>query len=76
MQFDLKEGRVSAQEASLYATNTDPKDFADKIVWLLDREDERKKMGDYGYDRIINELSWDHEKGKLLSAYRKVLGLA
>lgn len=75
VQFDLKEGRVSAQDASLYANNTDPKDFADKIVWLLEHEPERRRMGEYGYNRIINELSWDHEKGKLLNVYRQVLGL-
>ena len=73
VQFDLKEGRVSAQAASLYAINDDTKDFADKMMWLLDNEAERKKMGDFGYDRIINELSWNHEKDKLLSVYQRVL---
>ncbi len=73
VQFDLKEGRVSAQTASLYAKNNDTKDFAEKIIWLLDHETERKKMGDYGYDRIVNELSWSHEKDKLLSVYKEVL---
>lgn len=73
VQFDLKEGRVSAQATSLYAINDDTKDFADKMMWLLDNEAERKKMGDFGYDRIINELSWNHEKDKLLSVYQRVL---
>ena len=31
VQFDLKEGRASAGEASLYARRNDPVDFADKI---------------------------------------------
>ncbi|MEO8406422.1 MAG: hypothetical protein ABI480_17560, partial [Chitinophagaceae bacterium] len=62
-----------AQEASLYAINDDTKDFGDKIMWLLDNCAERKRMGDYGYDRIINELSWNHEKDKLTDVYKKVL---
>jgi glycosyltransferase involved in cell wall biosynthesis len=73
VQYDLKEGRVSAQTASLYANNTDTKDFADKITWLLDNEKDRKTMGEYGYQRIINELSWDFEKNKLVDFYKKVL---
>jgi glycosyltransferase involved in cell wall biosynthesis len=72
VQFDLKEGRLSSLEASLYASNTSTKDFADKIIWLLDHKEERIRMGEYGFDRIINELSWEHESKKLLNVYRKV----
>ena len=36
VQFDLTEGRVSAQEASLYARRNDSKDLAQKIVELLE----------------------------------------
>ena len=32
VQFDLKEGRLSALEASLYANNTSTEDFAEKII--------------------------------------------
>lgn len=73
VQFDLKEGKVSAQAASLYATNNDTKDFADKILWLLNNCEERKKMGEYGYNRVLTELSWDHEKDKLVSVYKQAL---
>lgn len=73
VQFDLKEGRLSAREASLYANNTSTKDFADKIIWCLDHHEQRIKMGQYGYDRIINQLSWEHESKKLLEFYRKVI---
>ncbi|MBN2612163.1 MAG: glycosyltransferase family 4 protein [Bacteroidales bacterium] len=73
VQFDLKEGRFSAQEASLYAENNNVRDFADKIMWLLENEDERKKMGDFAYNRVRNELSWEHESKKLIGFYKKVL---
>ena len=72
VQYDLKENRFSAQDASLYAVNTDPIDFADKIIWLLDRPDERATMGEFGYNRVLNELSWKYESQKLLSFYNKV----
>ncbi len=75
VQYDLKEGRVSAREASLYAENTSTQDFAEKIMWLLDNEPERKTMGDFGYNRVINELSWEFESKKLVSFYKKVLNM-
>lgn len=75
VQYDLKEGKISAQSASLYANNNDTKDFAEKIDWLLNNENERKKMGEFGYNRIINELSWNYEQNNLISAYKKILKL-
>ena len=48
VQFDLTEGRVSAQEASLYAKRNDPIDLARKIVALLDDEPLRERMGEIG----------------------------
>jgi glycosyltransferase involved in cell wall biosynthesis len=74
VQYNLKEGRYSAGEASLYAKNTDPIDFAEKIMALLDDPKKRKQMGEFGYKRVVNELSWDHEQGNLVDHYRKVLG--
>jgi glycosyltransferase involved in cell wall biosynthesis len=67
VQFDLKEGKFSAQKASLYAN--DVKDFAEKINTLLDNDELRKQMGEYGYDRVVNELSWEHESKKLVEFY-------
>ena len=74
VQYTLKEGKFSAQEASLYAENTDPIDFANKIIQLIDDESLRMKTGEYGYKRVLNELSWDYESGKLISIYNKVFG--
>lgn len=69
VQFDLKEGRVSAKEASVYAERNNEKDFAEKILDLLGDEELRKKMGDFGRRRVIGELQWSHEAPKLMSAY-------
>jgi glycosyltransferase involved in cell wall biosynthesis len=73
VQYDLKEGRVSAQNASLYAKNTSPKDFADKMIWLLDNPEARNQMGEFGYKRVINHLSWEFESKKLIGFYNKIL---
>jgi glycosyltransferase involved in cell wall biosynthesis len=73
VQYDLKEGRVSAQDASLYAKNTNTQDFADKIEELLGNDEMRARMGRAGYLRVVNELSWDHESKKLITFYDEVL---
>jgi len=69
VQFDLAEGRVSAQSASLYARNTDTVDFGNKILELIDDPDRCCQMGRYGRQRVCDELSWEHEEPKLIAAY-------
>ena len=51
VQFDLTEGRYSAQEASLYAKNNDAIDLAEKIIDLLHNPEKRRAMGEYGRKR-------------------------
>ena len=72
VQFDLKEGRASAGEASLYARANDPKDFAAKIAWLIDHPEEGRKMGQLGRKRVLENLSWGHSVPYLLAAYERV----
>lgn len=74
VQYDLREGRHSAGEASLYARNTDPDDFARKILELLADAPRRKSMGEFGRRRVLGELSWQHEAPKLLEAYASLRG--
>src|SRR5208337_2624493 len=73
VQFDLKEGRFSAQEASLYADNEiGAADFATKIVWLLENPGERKRRGEFGHRRVEEELAWDYSVANLVAAYRRI----
>src|SRR5580658_5128410 len=70
VQFDLKEGRFSAQEASLYCNGDDQvNDFSEKILWLLNHPEERQKMGEFGRRRVQKELAWEYSTGNLLAAY-------
>lgn len=72
VQFEMTEGRVTAQESSLYARANDEQDMAEKILKLLSDEELCKKMGSIGRKRIENELSWEHQSPKLLAAYSKL----
>jgi len=73
VQFESKEGRFSADRASLYAGKEQPAaDFADKIIWLLENPEERQKMGGFGRTRVEKELAWEHSVVNLLAAYDQV----
>jgi len=73
VQFDLREGRYSAQSASLYAKKNDEVDFAQKILILLDDPELRMRMGAFGRERIQKQLAWEYEQPKLLAAYDALL---
>ena len=72
VQFDLTEGRFSAQDASLYADRNNAEDMAQKIVDLLDDPDKRAEMGAIGRDRVEKVLSWEYEVPRLLAAYDRL----
>jgi len=73
VQYDLTEGRYSAQEASLYARKGDEIDFAEKIADLLDDPARREIMGNYGRRRVEQTLAWKHQVPVLLAAYERAL---
>jgi glycosyltransferase involved in cell wall biosynthesis len=75
VQFDSTEGRYSARETSLYADKEDPvNDFANKILWLLEKPDERRRMGEIGRRRVEEELAWQYSEQHLLAAYQRAFG--
>ncbi len=72
VQFDLKEGRFSAGEASLYCIHDDPvSDFADKVLWLLEHPEESRRMGEFGRRRVEQQLAWEYSVENLLAAYQR-----
>ncbi|MDW3181225.1 glycosyltransferase family 4 protein [Roseobacter sp.] len=72
VQFDLKEGRASAGDASLYAMANDPQDFAAKLAELIEDPEKGHQMGLLGRARVLENLSWDHSAPHLLAAYDRV----
>jgi glycosyltransferase involved in cell wall biosynthesis len=73
--FDLKETRYSAQDAAVYVTPNDEKEFARAIVTLMDDPRKRETMGAFGRKRIADELAWHHVSKNLLLAYESILPL-
>ena len=69
VSFELREARVSAGEAAVYAPANDELEFAKLTARLLDDPDERARMGRYGNERVSGPLSWDNSRKALLAAY-------
>ena len=75
VQFFLKEGRFSAQEAAVYSDNQNQvPDFAAKILWLIEHPEERERMGKFGRKRVLDELAWEYSVPHLLAAYQRAFG--
>lgn len=73
VSFDLKESRVSAQDAARYAADDDAESFAAEIDRLLDDRDARERMATIGRRRVESELAWKYSEQVLLAAYDHVL---
>ena len=72
--FDLKETRVSAGNAGLYAEPNDVADFATKLEDLLDHPQMRREMGQLGRRRVIDSLAWSGQAPHYLSVFDAMTG--
>ncbi|HEX2132744.1 MAG TPA: glycosyltransferase family 4 protein [Actinophytocola sp.] len=69
VSFELREARVSAGEAAVYARANDVSEFAKLTAQLLDDPAERYWMGEIGKSRVGSSLSWARSSEALLAAY-------
>ncbi|MFJ8471088.1 glycosyltransferase family 4 protein [Kitasatospora sp. NPDC094011] len=69
VSFDLREARVSAGDAAVYAPANDESAFARLVAELLDDPEKRALMGKVGQERINGPLAWRNSQRSLLAAY-------
>ena len=74
--FDLRETRVSAGDAAVYAKPNDIHDYARAIVGLIDDENRRAKLGKLGRARVEEELAWCHQERAYVDVYTRMAGPA
>jgi glycosyltransferase involved in cell wall biosynthesis len=72
--FDLRETRVSAGEAAVYAKPNEVRGYANAIVELLDDEAVRTQLGKVGRARVESDLAWKHQEHAYLGVYQRVIG--
>ncbi|RLD09879.1 MAG: glycosyltransferase WbuB [Chlamydiae bacterium] len=69
VMFDLQENKFTAGESALYAKSGDEKEFANKIIKLIENYDLRKKLGGIARERV-EKLTWENSGSRnLLKAY-------
>jgi glycosyltransferase involved in cell wall biosynthesis len=70
LAFDLRETRVSADDAAVYVTPNDVHKYAAAIVALMDDESARARMAKLGRIRVEQELAWSHQRQAYLGVYQ------
>jgi glycosyltransferase involved in cell wall biosynthesis len=73
VSFDLKETRVTAADAAVYAPENDVAAYARLLGELLDDPERRSQMGTFGRQRVERQLAWSHSERALLAAYDRCL---
>ncbi|HEV7804349.1 MAG TPA: glycosyltransferase family 4 protein [Solirubrobacteraceae bacterium] len=73
VSYDLRESRVSAGTAALYAQTSDPASLGRCIEILLDDPERRARMGREGVARVRRELAWQHSAPVLRAAYERAM---
>lgn len=71
--YDLPETRFTAQEAAIYVPPGDTKEYGQALAALMDNPAQRQHMGTFGRERILSDLSWEHQKQNLFQAYAAAL---
>ena len=59
---------IDHKKSGLLIKPNDLNELVKAIIYLYEHEEERKKMGEYGYNRVINNYNWKllvHEYIKL-----------
>jgi glycosyltransferase involved in cell wall biosynthesis len=74
LAFDLRETRVSAQDAARYVEPGDLEGYARAIVELVDDPETRARMGLRGRERVEQELAWEHQRVGYLAVFDALSG--
>jgi glycosyltransferase involved in cell wall biosynthesis len=72
--FDLRETRISADDAAVYVPPGDLHGYARAIIDLMDDEPRRAELGRIGRARVEQELAWNYQERAYLDVYRGLLG--
>jgi len=70
--FDLRETRVSAGDAAVYASPNEVADLARLVLELIDDEPRRRSMGTEGRARVVDSLAWAHQRAEYVHVYDKL----
>ena len=70
--YDLRENRITAGAAALYAQPNDEIDLARQFIKLLNSPELRFRLGEIGLQRVKEQIAWSHQIKYLLAAYENI----
>jgi glycosyltransferase involved in cell wall biosynthesis len=62
---------VEETNCGLIFESGNPENFADIVLQLQD-SDERLRLGENGYQAVINKYNWQHDAKRLVSLYEQI----
>jgi len=71
--FDLWKNIMETYSCGRIFNPEDPESIANVIDYLIDNPEERKKMGQNGYQAVTDKFNWKNEEKKMFSFYDKVI---
>lgn len=69
LSFDLKENKYSAGEAALYCDTYDYKEYAEKIIYMLNDKNILNEKTKIGLERYRSTFNWENSKVNLVNLY-------
>lgn len=64
---------IEDRKSGILIRPNDLNSLIDAIVYLYENEEERKRMGEYGYNRVINKYNWEFLVNDYIRMFEKVI---
>lgn len=71
--FDTKTNREILGDTGIYAEYNNRNSFIDKIVYLLENEEEAKKYGRLAQKRVMEKYTWDNTFSNFIGIYKELV---
>ncbi len=72
--FPLYREVVESHQCGLLVDPTSPEEIAGAMIYLIERPEEARQMGENGRLAVVEQYNWETESRKLLSVYESLLG--
>ena len=65
---------IENYKSGLLIKQNDLYGLIDAIIYLYENEEERKRMGEYGYNRVLNNYNWELLIDKYIQLFKEIIG--
>ncbi|GAG94101.1 unnamed protein product, partial [marine sediment metagenome] len=64
---------IEDRKSGLLIKPNDLNGLINAIVYLYENEEERKRMGEYGYNRVINKYNWEFLANEYIKVFENII---